>query len=180
MGGEEYVHQPGGKIGQHPHADPLQRPEPFRDPEEDPLYDEQEDDETSEWAHGSLYSTGKHETDAVLTCPSCFTMVCSDCQRHAVYSSQYRAMFVHSCRVVMDEDAAELVLEDKEAARRGKEALSSSQQAFNNTEEKMRQLSLESPYHALRPVDCLECSCRLAVYDTVEEMYHFFNVNAGY
>ena len=33
-------------------------------------------------------------TDAVLSCPCCFTIVCMDCQRHYKYVNQFRAMFV--------------------------------------------------------------------------------------
>lgn len=33
-------------------------------------------------------------SDAVLSCPCCFTIVCMDCQRHVKYTNQYRAMFV--------------------------------------------------------------------------------------
>ena len=34
------------------------------------------------------------DSDAVLSCPCCFTIVCMDCQRHDVYKHQFRAMFV--------------------------------------------------------------------------------------
>jgi len=33
-------------------------------------------------------------SDAVLSCPCCFNIVCMDCQRHERYADQYRAMFV--------------------------------------------------------------------------------------
>jgi hypothetical protein len=33
-------------------------------------------------------------SDAVLSCPRCFTTVCMDCQQHQSYANQYRAMFV--------------------------------------------------------------------------------------
>ncbi|XP_018016245.1 uncharacterized protein LOC108672990 [Hyalella azteca] len=39
------------------------------------------------------------ESDAVLNCPGCLTMLCTDCQRHTTFSNQYRAMFVFNCRV---------------------------------------------------------------------------------
>ncbi|CAG0883887.1 unnamed protein product [Cyprideis torosa] len=38
-------------------------------------------------------------SDAVLNCPCCMGMVCLDCQRHEIYSNQYRAMFVFNCKV---------------------------------------------------------------------------------
>lgn len=33
-------------------------------------------------------------SDAVLSCPCCFNIVCMDCQKHKRYPNQYRAMFV--------------------------------------------------------------------------------------
>jgi hypothetical protein len=33
-------------------------------------------------------------TDAVLSCPCCFNIVCMDCQRHSKYANQFRAIFV--------------------------------------------------------------------------------------
>ena len=39
-------------------------------------------------------------TDAMLSCPCCFALLCIDCQRHATYQHQYRAMFVQNCQVM--------------------------------------------------------------------------------
>lgn len=39
------------------------------------------------------------QTDAILSCPSCFTTCCIDCQQHE-YKDQYRAMFVTNCRCI--------------------------------------------------------------------------------
>lgn len=39
-----------------------------------------------------------HKSDALLSCPLCFTTLCIDCQQHAVYDNQFRAMFVMNCR----------------------------------------------------------------------------------
>jgi hypothetical protein len=33
------------------------------------------------------------KSDAVLSCPCCFNVVCIECQRHDYYAYQYRAMF---------------------------------------------------------------------------------------
>ena len=40
---------------------------------------------------------GESWSDAALSCPGCFTLVCLDCQQHAKYKTQYRAMFVVNC-----------------------------------------------------------------------------------
>ncbi|KAF2353620.1 E2F-associated phosphoprotein [Trinorchestia longiramus] len=42
---------------------------------------------------------GLPQSDAVLNCPGCLSMLCTDCQRHVTYGNQYRAMFVFNCRV---------------------------------------------------------------------------------
>ncbi|KAJ0970043.1 hypothetical protein J5N97_022920 [Dioscorea zingiberensis] len=41
-------------------------------------------------------------SDAVLSCPACFTTLCLDCQRHAEYATQFRAMFVTNCEIKSD------------------------------------------------------------------------------
>jgi hypothetical protein len=57
-------------------------------------------------------------SDAVLSCPCCFTIVCMDCQRHVRYCNQYRAMFVMNIgvswhkRLRWDDGAGELVVVD--------------------------------------------------------------------
>eukprot|EP00429_Kryptoperidinium_foliaceum_P000933 CAMPEP_0176022776 /NCGR_PEP_ID=MMETSP0120_2-20121206/11095_1 /TAXON_ID=160619 /ORGANISM="Kryptoperidinium foliaceum, Strain CCMP 1326" /LENGTH=241 /DNA_ID=CAMNT_0017355923 /DNA_START=184 /DNA_END=906 /DNA_ORIENTATION=+ len=54
-------------------------------------------------------------SDAVLSCPCCFNIVCMDCQRHQKYLNQFRAMFVMGImvdwqsRLVYDEDQQYLV-----------------------------------------------------------------------
>ena len=45
--------------------------------------------------HGSTSSS----TDAVLSCPCCFNVVCSESQKHDRYENQYRAMFVNNVYV---------------------------------------------------------------------------------
>lgn len=39
------------------------------------------------------------DSDAVLNCPACLTPLCLDCQRHDLYPTQFRAMFVMNCSV---------------------------------------------------------------------------------
>jgi len=41
-------------------------------------------------------------SDAVLSCPCCFEIVCMDCQRHERYANQFRAMFVMNIGVSWD------------------------------------------------------------------------------
>jgi E2F-associated phosphoprotein len=37
------------------------------------------------------------DTDAILSCPSCFTTICYQCQRHENYAGQFRAIDVFHC-----------------------------------------------------------------------------------
>lgn len=53
----------------------------------------------------------KHQTDAELSCPACFTLLCVDCQQHVEYENQFRAMFVQNCRV---DDKTVLTYDDSE------------------------------------------------------------------
>eukprot|EP01025_Chloroclados_australasicus_P045688 TRINITY_DN5011_c0_g1_i4.p3 TRINITY_DN5011_c0_g1~~TRINITY_DN5011_c0_g1_i4.p3 ORF type:complete len:154 (-),score=30.06 TRINITY_DN5011_c0_g1_i4:554-1015(-) len=58
------------------------------------LYDPQLDDEDEKWNEQQRHG---HISDAVLSCPFCFTTLCLDCQKHAQVPNQYRAMFVMNC-----------------------------------------------------------------------------------
>ena len=88
----------------------------------------------------------KHQTDAELNCPACFTLLCVDCQQHVEYENQFRAMFVKNCRV----DEETVLTYDADA-------------------------SGESP-EEYNPVYCSECGTQVGVFSPEEEIYHFFNV----
>jgi hypothetical protein len=49
-----------------------------------------------------LQALKPRHSDAVLSCPYCFYIVCMDCQRHEYYKNQYRAMFVMNIAVRWD------------------------------------------------------------------------------
>jgi len=69
----------------------------------DPLYDDKLDDDDTNWVHERYLTHTKRSSDAVLNCPACFTVLCFDCQRHAYYPNQYRAMFVQNCKVMLSQ-----------------------------------------------------------------------------
>lgn len=50
----------------------------------------------------SLTVLKPRDSDAVLSCPCCFQIVCMDCQQHERYTTQYRAMFVMGVAVRWD------------------------------------------------------------------------------
>ncbi|KAF4677593.1 hypothetical protein FOL47_000548 [Perkinsus chesapeaki] len=83
------------------------------DPLKDDLYDPDMDDKDEEFVKqfthvgesaaeepgsGSRRRKVRH-SDAVLSCPQCFTQICYVCQQHARYSNQYRALEVRNCTV---------------------------------------------------------------------------------
>ncbi|KAH6572510.1 hypothetical protein BASA62_003337 [Batrachochytrium salamandrivorans] len=146
--------------------------------EADRFYDDRADDMDEIWAQR------KHQnphTDSVLLCPLCFTPVCYDCQRHDVYASQFRAMFVENCHVVQNEilrygngKYVPGIATSKDSSTKAQldEALKPNMQ-----EEKDKVQPVDRPQDIYHPVRCDSCECEVAVYDH-EEVYHFFNVIA--
>ncbi len=117
----------------------------------DPLYDDVADHNDDAWLKEKLklveLRSGR-QTDAVLSCPMCFVVFTFDCQRHAYYKNQFRAMFVEeTCQVVIDQILKCIPEKDQ-----------------NVVEEQV-----------LHPVRCRQCGVEVAVYDQ-DEVYHFFNV----
>jgi len=118
-------------------------------------------------------------TDAVLNCPCCMTTLCMDCQRHEKYQTQYRAMFVSSCKI-----------NDEEQLKYPKEEFDST--ALNMKKFKKKKISKEEStsqvepcqalkeYDIFRPVTCQICNTEVGVYEEKEELYHFFNVIASH
>lgn len=47
-------------------------------------------------------SLQSRKSDAILSCPCCFEILCMDCQRHERYANQFRAMFVMNIGVSWD------------------------------------------------------------------------------
>ena len=89
---------------------------PHRDAEGaavDVFYDENADDDDEAYVYNVLRSglaepTGKNNkkivkprnSDAVLSCPCCLSIVCMDCQQHERYENQYRGEYRwYFCRV---------------------------------------------------------------------------------
>ncbi|XP_062219746.1 uncharacterized protein LOC133919385 [Phragmites australis] len=123
------------------------------------FYDPNLDDADERWVNRQRKG---RTSDAVLSCPACFTTLCLDCQRHEKYVNQYRAMFVCNCKVKTDQ----ILREDKgkRKSRKGRTADSST----TSTEG-------ESKGQAYHPVCCEVCSTEVGVLDE-DEVYHFFNV----
>lgn len=149
---------------------------------DDLFYDPNIDDEDQKWADDirQKYQSPMVKTkqknkeqkmpnsDAVLNCPACFIVLCLDCQRHEVYDSQYRAMFVMNCTV--DHSQQLKYPKQNQHQKKGKKK--------QKTEEQQQPQGVD-PNDLFNPVKCDRCSTQVAVYDR-DEVYHFFNVLASY
>ena len=59
------------------------------------FYDPQLDDEDERWV--DTHRQGR-QSDAVLSCPGCLSTICLECQAHAQYEHQFRALDVITSR----------------------------------------------------------------------------------
>lgn len=100
-------------------------------------------------------------SDAVLSCPCCFTIVCMDCQRHKRFLNQFRAMFVMGITV----DWSKRLVYDYIH-----QALIEKPQLPNQVPLDVKHVE-EGEYF---PVQCASCQTRVAALDMKEEVYHFF------
>lgn len=145
-------------------------------------------------------------SDAILSCPRCFTIVCMDCQQHDRYVNQYRAMFVMnigvdwSKRMVYDESVGELKKLDSAGGGsvatglvgrgRGEEDDGDGDAAMQleNVDDTatlpdtiphdttMNGKEKEELYYS---VHCSYCKLELAALDMEDEVYYFFGCIAS-
>ena len=105
------------------------------------------------------------ESDAVLNCPGCMTVLCLDCQRHEVYKTQYRAMFVLNCNI----DWSQKLTSGKwNGEGKGKRMSKNRMDESPSTEPS-----------SFFNVTCSVCNTKVAVHDE-DEVFHFFNVLSSY
>mmetsp|Transcript_11361 Transcript_11361/g.15466 ORF Transcript_11361/g.15466 Transcript_11361/m.15466 type:complete len:173 (-) Transcript_11361:213-731(-) len=119
------------------------------------FYDSDADDQDEKWIQ---HRREGRNSDALLSCPCCFCTLTLDCQRHAQYTHQYRAMFVQNC--VVDRAQQVRILQPGSGASIGCPSETS-------TGDKLT----EDTYF---PVKCETCKTEVGLFDH-EEMYHFFN-----
>ncbi|XP_051122693.1 uncharacterized protein LOC127245719 [Andrographis paniculata] len=116
------------------------------------FYDPKLDDKDEVWAQKQR--SGRI-SDAVLSCPACFTTLCFDCQRHETCVTRYRAIFVVNCRIGLE------VTQPGSKRKRNK----------RNTQAEAGPTSVET----FKRVCCAVCSTQVGVIDE-DEIYHFLNV----
>lgn len=118
-------------------------------------------------------------SDAVLSCPRCFTTVCMDCQQHEKYANQYRAMFVMNIgvdwnkRMIYDEACAELKLVPPSANIYAVNGNSPDRipHDFDGTKNNEQEM-----YHS---VHCGYCQYDVAALDMKTEIYYFYGCIAS-
>lgn len=137
---------------------------------DDPLYDDMDDDKNEKWMKNYIQVTkGCPESDAVLNCPCCFTVLTNDCQRHEIFSDQYRSMFVSNCKISCDH-----YITYYESTKQNKLDKSKWDRiAVTDTAHNYDRADL------FYPVYCAHCDTEVGVFDC-EEIYHFYNVISSY
>eukprot|EP01135_Chromosphaera_perkinsii_P001734 Nk52_evm3s210 gene=Nk52_evmTU3s210 len=114
-------------------------------------------------------------SDAVLSCPCCMTTVCMECQRHEMYTTQYRAIFVRNCKIMKNE-----ILRSNNSGNNHDGNLPASGRMGGPGRGSLRYLppTAEEGEDIYRPVRCKECNTEIAVIDS-DEVFHFFHVLAS-
>lgn len=125
-------------------------------------YDPEADDEDARWA--AKQRRGR-ASDAVLSCPACFTTICIDCQQHAQRSNQFRAVFVMNCDVGTTRIPFSTPSAQSTAGKRRRSTV-------------MPTMQDSAVEEVIYPVLCGVCGTELGVRDE-DEVYHFYHCLAS-
>ena len=122
-------------------------------------------------------------SDAVLSCPCCFSIVCMDCQRHVKYENQFRAMFVMGIevdwqhRLVHDTKSNRLIRYEPPTAENGTNA--ASQIIVPEDHNHLNPTSSAEEDTIYYAVSCGNCHTMVAALDMGDEVYHFYDCLAS-
>ena len=132
-------------------------------------------------------------SDAVLSCPRCFNIVCMDCQQHESYANQFRAMFVMNIgvdwgkRMYYDEASGRL-RPCSPGAESDQGGRSAQQMEFDGQGDREGGGPIQVPHDNAKEansggdngreqyysVHCGYCHHDLAALDMKDEIYHFY------
>jgi hypothetical protein len=147
-----------------------------------------------------LQALKPRHSDAVLSCPCCFEIVCMDCQQHDRYANQFRAMFVMNVAVhwdhvlVYDTAVQGLVRSTEHAPVIATAADVSAVDSHKNSSIQIPPESGSSDStskveiiqnkdakseHYYQTV-CANCQTQVAALDMTDETYHFYGVLASF
>jgi hypothetical protein len=131
----------------------------------DPLFDPHADDEDEAWV--AKRRRGRGTTDALLSCPGCFATLALECQRHARYHNQFRAVAVQGCRVLHGQPSAAAPREPppRQARRRG---------GGRGPPQEHQPQPLAPGAAAYQPLLCATCDTEVGVWDVGERVFHIF------
>ena len=110
-------------------------------------------------------------SDAILSCPCCFTTVCMDCQQHVTYKNQYRAMFVMNIEVHWD---SQYMYDEKQQRLLPRQPAAAQSDPMNLQSEPIQQEEehINEIYYS---VHCSQCQTQVAALCLDDEIYHFFD-----
>ncbi len=132
--------------------------------EPDELYDERKDDKDARFVQARRVSG---VTDGTLSCPCCFTVVCYECQQHASYAHQFRAVTAVNVQVIVH-TAVFLFAYFSRLQIKHDKALQHAPLEEGGVPE------------TYSPVACRACGYELAVFGPDDEQtYHFFAVTCS-
>lgn len=123
-------------------------------------------------------------SDAVLSCPCCLSIVCMDCQQHERYANQYRAMFVMNImvqwdvRLRFDNVQGHLVPCEATTKDTWKNAPRVVEDHGEEDEEEKQKHKEESEVIFYK-VCCANCFTQVASLDMTDEVYHFYGCVAS-
>lgn len=147
------------------------------------LYDASRDDRDAAWVDRVRRGP---TSDAILSCPLCFTTVCVDCQRHERDSSRFRAMFVMNCKCVEGVCIQEPVAgrartcptplshpSSRRIAPGSEHHISGSGTTGVRRSRKVMEAAHPPPLPSAERVECAHCGTELGVRDCEDGVYHF-------
>ncbi|EFN57931.1 hypothetical protein CHLNCDRAFT_20299 [Chlorella variabilis] len=136
------------------------------------FYDAEADDKDEAWVQKMR---GSHKSDALLSCPLCFTTLCIDCQQHAVYDNQFRAMFVMNCR----QEAGQQLAQQQQQQQPEQQQQPGQAAAGAQQQQEGPASSQPPPSSRLNPVCCAVCETEVGLRDATDGVYIFINVFAS-
>ena len=129
--------------------------------------------------HRRLKVLKPRNSDAVLSCPCCFTIVCMDCQQHERYDNLYRAMFVQSIAVRWDwrlrYDESKKLLVPMDGDADGSLSLSVPPIVVDELKALPRDNEAHKETKIYYTVCCANCHTVVASLDMNDEVYYFAN-----
>jgi hypothetical protein len=150
-----------------------------------------------------LQALKPRHSDAVLSCPCCFEIVCMDCQQHDRHANQFRAMFVMNVAVhwdhvlTYDTSVQGLVrVTDPAGAGLGGAGTSGvdshttttnqippesgSSDSHSNSNSGKVEIPKDAGSEYYYQTVCANCQTQVAALDMTDEVYHFYGCLASF